>query len=356
MPVDGAAVLDGRYALEQVIGSGGMAEVYRATDQLLSRSVAVKMLRDVAASEPDRQRFAAEARTLARLSHPGLVTILDAGSAGERPYLVMELIDGPSLAAVSVGTPIDAVQAASIGAQVADALAYVHAVGVVHRDVKPANILMGADGNVWLGDFGIARLVADTAHPTSTGLIIGTASYLAPEQLRGEDVTPAVDVYALGLVLIEAVTGAPAYPGSGLESAMARLSRPPAVPEELPSDWQALLRSMTAVDPSARPSALDVALALDGISGSSLEQPPPGGPVETQVLAAPVAAPRSHHRLAWLGAVVAAAIVAVGAIVALGADDGGGGAAHRVETPTDVSPRLQEPLQDLHDALNGEGQ
>jgi eukaryotic-like serine/threonine-protein kinase len=352
--VDRATVLDGRYALEQLIGSGGMAEVYRATDQLLSRSVAVKVLRDVAASEPDRQRFAAEARTLARLSHPGLVTVLDAGSAGERPYLVMELIDGPSLADVSAGSPLDAARAALMGAQVADALAYVHAAGIVHRDVKPANILLGAGGRVWLGDFGIARIVADTAHHTSTGLVIGTASYLAPEQLRGDEVTPAVDVYALGLVLIEALTGRPAYPGSGLESAMARLSRPPTMPERLPADWQALLRSMTAVDPSARPSALDTASALDGIDDSPLYQPPPRGPVETQVLAPPDAPARSRRRLGWIGAVVAAVIVAAGAVVAARADDGGGGAAHRVETPTDVPPRLQQPLQDLHDALNGE--
>jgi eukaryotic-like serine/threonine-protein kinase len=344
--VDGHTVLDGRYTLEALVGRGGMADVYRATDQLLRRTVAVKLLRDVSASESDRRRFAAEAQTLAQLNHPGLVTVLDAGSADDRPYLVMELIDGPSLAASSSGVPLSVAQTASIGAQVADALAYVHAAGIVHRDIKPGNILLGAAGQAWLSDFGIARLVEDAARHTATGLIVGTASYLAPEQLRGGDVTAAADVYSLGLVLIEAITGNPAYPGTGIEAAMARLSRQPGVPEQLPADWQRLLRAMTDLEPGSRPTAAAVSTTLRSIEDD---------PGHTRVLTQAVERPATRGRLVWIGALIAAAaLVAIGAVMVVTGT--GGGDSRRVEMPTNVPPSLQQPLQDLHDAVNGDGQ
>jgi serine/threonine protein kinase len=336
-----------------------MADVYQATDVLLRRAVAVKVLRDVGATETDRRRFADEARTLARLSHPGLVTVLDAGSADDRPYLVMELVEGPSLAAARAGSALDGRQVATIGGQVAEALGYVHDAGIVHRDVKPGNILVGAGDRAWLGDFGIARLVADTARHTSTGLVVGTASYLAPEQLRGDNVTSAADVYSLGLVLIEALTGAPAYPGTGLEAAMARLSRPPAIPEQVPSEWRRLLAAMTDSDPAARPTAASVAATLRAMGAPVVESPPARRTSETRVLTAavepPSEPPRSRRRLALIGGTVGViAIVAGGMVVA---NVGGGGeSSHRVEMPTDVPPRLQQPLQDLHDAVNGDAQ
>jgi eukaryotic-like serine/threonine-protein kinase len=358
------AMIDDRYVLDQRIGRGGMAEVYRATDRLLGRAVAVKVMRDVGASETDRLRFAGEARTLARLSHPGLVTVLDAGSTGDVPYLVMELVDGPTLATVCAGSRLDPARVAAIGAQVADALAYAHGAGVVHRDVKPANILLGGDGRARLGDFGIARLMEDAARHTSTGLVVGTASYLAPEQLRGDDVASAADVYALGLVLIEALSGTPTYPGTGLEAAMARLSRPPTVPEQLSADWQQLLRAMTDTDPGARPSAADVAATLQGIDDTVTQPAVASGPAETRVLTTAVprpevaktAMPAAYRgRRAWIGGAVAAlVIVIVGAVLMLQWPPSGGGATHRVDMPTGVPPRFEQPLQDLHDALNGD--
>ena len=216
MPVptdDDPIILGDRYLLGEVIGRGGMADVYRATDQLLSRPVAIKVLRETADDETDRRRFTAEATTLARLNHVNLVMVLDAGITAEQPYLVMELVEGPTLGQRTQTGPLELAEVGRIGAQMADALAYAHGAGVVHRDVKPGNVLLGSDGRTRLADFGIARLIGDTVRHTKTGHAIGTPAYLSPEQVRGDDVTPAVDVYSLGLVLLEALTGERAFPG-----------------------------------------------------------------------------------------------------------------------------------------------
>jgi serine/threonine protein kinase len=275
-------VLAGRYELGARLGQGGMADVYRGTDRVLGRPVAVKVLRESADEESDRARFVVEARTLARLSHPGLVTVLDAGiglraeDAGphtvamptDRPFLVMELVDGPTLAQVLADGPLEPVELRSIGTRLAQALAYVHSRGIVHRDVKPGNVLLDAARSVKLTDFGIVRLLGDNARYTQTGQMIGTAAYLAPEQVTGGPVTSATDVYALGLLLLEAATGRRQYPGTALESALARLHQPPRIPDALPAAWRELLGRMTAIDPGARPDAAEVAEQLSAPTGA----------------------------------------------------------------------------------------
>lgn len=271
-----------RYVLGPLLGRGGMADVYRAHDQTLGRDVAVKVLRDRAPDPTDRARFVAEAQTLARLNHPNLVTILDAGVSGEHPYLVLELVTGSSLAAAlkQAGAPgLAPGRVLHIGAQIAAALAHCHAAGIVHRDVKPGNILVDADDRTLLTDFGISRLLDEGAHQTKTGFTIGTASYLAPEQVQGDELTPAVDLYALGLVLLEACTGRREYSGSPVEAAVARLHRAPSIPADLPTGLAEILRSLLHTDPSLRPTAGEAARALATGASPPLRGTPFPGPV-----------------------------------------------------------------------------
>ena len=204
MPTRESGVVGDRYVLNGVVGRGGMADVYRAEDRVLHRPVAVKVMRDVSADPRERARFAAEARTLARLSHPGLVPVWDAGTSEERPYLVMELVEGPRAwpTAAAAWRWSRLVSRPSV-------LSWpprwpMCTCGVVHRDIKPSNVLLDQSDRVRLTDFGIARLISDTSGYTATGTTIGTAAYLAPEQVRGERVNAAADVYSLGLVLLEA--------------------------------------------------------------------------------------------------------------------------------------------------------
>jgi hypothetical protein len=260
---DGAAptTVARRYQLHHLLGRGGMADVHEATDTRLDRRVAVKLLREAAASEPDRSRFLSEAMLLARLSHPRLVGVLDAGIDRDRPFLVLQLVRGRTLAE-ELGQPLGPARVAALGADIASALAHVHAAGVVHRDVKPGNVLVDEEGSAMLADFGIARLVDDTCHHTRTGSVVGTVAYLAPEQVAGERVTTAVDIYALGLVLLEALTGVRPYAGTSVESALARLSRQPEIPASVPPQWATLLTAMTARDPAARPTAAELVPVL----------------------------------------------------------------------------------------------
>ncbi|MFD7654779.1 serine/threonine-protein kinase [Actinosynnema sp. NPDC059797] len=250
----------GRYRLTGSLGVGGMAEVHRAWDVDLRRPVAVKVFRPCADDDAVR-RFHLEARTLARLSHPGVVSLYDAGLHGGRPFMVLRLVEGTTLRARLGQGALPVAEVRRLGAGVAEALAHVHDQDVVHRDVKPSNVLLDQAGTPHLADFGLARS-GDGARFTRTGHVPGTAAYLAPEQVRGDDVGPAADVYALGLVLLECLTGRREYQGGAVDAAEARLHRPPVVPEDLPRDVVRLLRLMTSLTARRRPSAQDCAEAL----------------------------------------------------------------------------------------------
>jgi serine/threonine protein kinase len=379
--------LGDRYGVEELLGRGGSADVYRAHDDVLDRPVAVKVLRDVRSEE----RFRAEARTLARLAHPGLVTVLDAGVSDGLPWLVMELVVGSTLADRCRDRPLASAEVSQLGRRVADALAHVHRNGLVHRDVKPGNVLLADDGRVLLTDFGIARLLDGAERLTETGLTMGTAAYLAPEQVRGETLTPAVDVYALGLVLLEALTGRRAFPGATAESALARLTRPPTIPAELPVGWRDLLAAMTALAPADRPSADRVAKELRLLTVTSAAAPPTvplrTGPAPTRALTVPVAASRTTQeptpparprlgarslarldrvrhsvvprwrvpgrpaRLGWLAAGLVVLLVVL--VVAGLASRGGTGAPARPTVPSGVPSQVGDDLQQLHDAVAG---
>src|SRR5919106_4817571 len=189
-------VLDGRYRLLRRLGSGGMAVVWVARDERLGRDVAVKVLSDVLAGDADyRRRFVREARVAARLNHPGLVGIHDFSAESERPYLVMELVCGDTLADRIAAERAGELDLVALARELLGALAHIHAAGVVHRDVKPANVLIGTDGRARLTDFGIARPTDATAL-TQTGQVIGTLRYMSPEVQRGERATARSDLYS----------------------------------------------------------------------------------------------------------------------------------------------------------------
>ncbi|MEJ2886742.1 serine/threonine-protein kinase [Actinomycetospora aeridis] len=246
----------GRYTLGDLIGRGGAAEVFRARDELLGRDVAVKLF-PAGVGEADESRRQREVQTLAGMNHPGLVTIYDVGQERDRAYFVMQLIEGESLADRIRSGPLALGDVVALGSALGDALTYVHRHGVVHRDIKPGNVLLDTDGRPHLSDFGIAVL-ADATNITATGMVIGTASYLSPEQVRGQQVGPASDVYALGLVLLECITARREYPGNALEAAVARLHRAPEIPPDLPPPLGNLLAAMTRDEPMDRPTTEQV--------------------------------------------------------------------------------------------------
>lgn len=284
-------LIAGRYRIDSVIGVGGMATVFRAQDEELGRTVALKIFRTDVVDAASVRRQAEEIRLLASLDHPALVTLYDVVSAvvddpSSRGVLVMQYIEGQDLRGrLMAGGPLPGAIAAEIGADIAAALAYVHAAGVIHRDISPANVLLptvqtGGAPMARLADFGIARLV-DSASLTVSGTVIGTATYLSPEQARGDQLSPASDIYSLGLVLLESLTGERAFPGTAVESAIARLAGDPVIPDDLSPAWRETLTAMTAREPRERPDAAAVATRLQAL---------PAAPAGTLLLPAAMAA------------------------------------------------------------------
>ncbi|CAA9406329.1 MAG: Serine/threonine protein kinase, partial [uncultured Pseudonocardia sp.] len=258
---DGGILIGERYLLGEVVGCGASAVVHRAEDVTSGQVVAVKLFTS-SGSAGHRAQQRREIEALSSLQHPGLVRLLDGDGTGPRPFVVTEFVDGPSLAEVIHDGPLTPPEVHRLAAGLAAALAHVHEHGFVHRDVKPSNVLLDGD-RPRLVDFGIARALDGTV-ATATGAVVGTAAYMAPEQVRGDEVTAAADVYALGLVLIEALTGRREYPGNAVESAIARLHRPPVVPDGASRPLRRTITDMTRTEPEHRPTAAAVAARLGG--------------------------------------------------------------------------------------------
>jgi serine/threonine protein kinase len=268
--------LGGRYRLGELLGVGGMAEVRSAEDERLGRSVAVKLLReDLAGVAEVRARFEVEARASAGLAHPNIVAVydVDVDDETQRPYLVMERLLGTTLADEIARRPLDPDRAIDVGLQVADALDVAHAAGIVHRDVKPGNVLHAGDGTWKVGDFGIAKSTEALDTLTTTGFVLCTPGYVAPERLAGEAATPASDLYSLGVVLYEALTGRRPFEADtpiGLAH-LVRTADPPPLRELRPDVDPELARVVDAAlarDPSRRfDRAAELRAALAALRG-----------------------------------------------------------------------------------------
>ena len=272
MTLSPGLTLRGRYRPAQQIAVGGMGEIWRAEDTLLGRSVAIKLVRPEYVDDSTfRDRFRNEARHAAVLTHPNVTQVFDfdEGDGGETPYLVMEFVDGPALSTLleQKGRLSDE-ETWSIVGQTAGALAAAHAIGVVHRDVKPGNILVCPDGWVKVTDFGISRAV-DQAGTTQTGFTMGTANYLAPEICRGEPSSPATDLYALGVVAYECLTGTTPFTGDLATVLQAQLhEEPPPLPDTVAPALRDLVMALLAKDPADRPTdANEIAAQAQRLSG-----------------------------------------------------------------------------------------
>jgi serine/threonine protein kinase len=298
MNPEAGMTLGSRYTLTDRIAAGGMGDVWRAKDSVLGRDVAVKVMRASAAEDPTfANRFRDEARHSAGMSHQNIATVYDYGEDDGTAYLVMELVDGEPLSQMIARGPMNPDQVRGIVGQAALALAAAHAAGVVHRDVKPANILITPDGRVKLTDFGIARAIDGASH-TRTGEVLGTPQYLSPEQALGKGATGASDLYALGIITQEMLTGRkPFDSGSAVATALAQVNdAPPPLPDWVPSDLRRIVDQSLAKDPADRPTSAAAVAAALGMPVTGLAQIPPAtsvvhtgdtDPDGTQVMDAP---------------------------------------------------------------------
>jgi serine/threonine protein kinase len=318
-PMNQISLLGNRYRLGERIAAGGMGSVYRAVDETLGRQVAVKVLRRELADDPTfLERFRREARAAAVVSHPGVAGVYDYGELGGQPFIVMELVEGETLAErIAARGRLPWPAAFAIGEQVARALAAAGAHGLVHRDVKPANILLGADGRAKVTDFGIAKAAA-SATLTRTGMVLGSANYVAPEQAQGDHVGPAADQYSLGCVLFEAVTGETPYRGSNpVAIATQHVSAPVPDPREhrpdLPAAAADLIRRALAKEPERRFATATAmadalaAVAAPRVPAASVSPTPPA----PWVAVGPGGGPgrRPSRRALALGALVVIALL-----------------------------------------------
>ena len=348
MSVGSSTLLGGRYRLDERVAVGGMGEVWRGRDTVLDRPVAVKLPAAGYAEDPQfRDRFGQEARHAASVGHPNIANVFDYGEASDDdpPYLVMELVEGEPLSAVIAReAPLPPGRVVSLLGQVAGALAAAHAAGLVHRDVKPGNLLICPDGSVKVTDFGIAR-AAGQVPATTTGQVLGTAQYLSPEQVEGRTATSASDIYALGVVAYECLAGTRPFDGEAIAVALAHRSQPPPpLPEIVPAPLAGLVMQMLEKNPANRPAsaaALAQSLrsmnALDPYPAAAAPHPPAYADTTAPISPAPIGAGSGPHtadlppieaaprrrglflpRPRWSpGLLAAAALVAVLALVAV---------------------------------------
>jgi eukaryotic-like serine/threonine-protein kinase len=313
-----------RYELEELVGSGGMSSVYRAHDRLLERHVALKVMHDQYTGDDDYvERFRREARAVAQLSHPNIVTVIDRGEQDGRQFIVFEYVDGENLKArLEREGPLPEREAIELALQVATALSFAHAEGLVHRDVKPQNVLLNEDGQAKVTDFGIARSV-DVQGLTQTGTVMGTSDYIAPEQARGARVDAHTDLYSLGVVLYELLTGEVPFPGDNFVAvAMRHINEPPPSVRERRPDvsprLDALLQRAMAKDPGDRFDSMGA--LVDELRASLAELD--GGGEQTLVVSPPrqprrrAARPPAERPSVWPLIVLLAGLVVLAGIFA----------------------------------------
>ena len=317
-------VIAGRYELEERVGSGGMSAVYRAHDRLLERKVALKILhRRLGGDDEYVERFRREARAVAQLAHPNVVTVIDRGEDAGRQFIVFEYVDGDDLKQlVDRSGPLSVDQVVDLGLQIAAALAFAHERGIVHRDVKPQNVLLNGEGRAKVTDFGIARSLDVEQGVTQTGTVLGTSNYIAPEQAAGEPSDDRSDVYSFGVVLYELLTGAVPFEGDSFVAvALKHINEPaPSVLDrrpDMPLRLARLVDEMLAKEHDARPSMDAVRAELGAV-----EPPQTGG--RTVV----VRRPASRGRRAWpIVLAVLGVLLLAGAVAGLLLPDGDKGSA-----------------------------
>ena len=340
----------GRYRVVRVLGDGAMGKVVLAQDGELDRAVAVKVLDEQLAQDPSfRARFSREARVAASLSHPNIVTVFDVGEAEGRPYIVMEYIEGRTLdARLRDEGPLPADEVVRIGRQVAEGLEAAHANGLVHRDLKPSNLIERDDGTVKIADFGIARSLDATAL-TEEGSIVGTAAYLAPEQAEGGTVSHQTDLFALGVVLYELLTGRQPWKVDSLAALAARRQAPtPDAPPGTPEGLRLAIERSLEPEPADRPSAAEVVRLLGDA---------PAEDDATVVLPRSERArglpPRTRRRVPWLALVLGALVLALAGlgIAAVASGDGDSGSSGGGTTSAQVQP-IPDGATPAEDARN----